>query len=499
MSNDSADNSPEVPPPAIRRQHASEWITNGNLVSAAWRLAVPMTLGALLSDTLAIVDMFFVGRLGATAIAAVTTSGVVLHVIYTLQVGLTTGCTALVAHAVGADKGREAQHATGQTLLMGFLLAGIVAAFGIPFADDLLGLLGADADVVAAGVPYLRISAAGAIGMLTAFSLSSALRGAGDAMTPLKVMFVANGLNIVLDPILIFGWFGMPALGVAGSALASVVSAFIACCILAWAFLAGHSAHLRLHLSDLVPRPRLMWWLLKIGIYASGQMLMRNLSAIAVIRIVAGFGRVYLAAYGVGIRLWFSVLMPGIGFGNAAATLVGQNLGAQKPARAAQAAWVTAGMWAAISTVVGVVFFVFAEPAVRIFNDHPEVVAQGSSFLRWVSFTFAFTAVSVVLGRAMNGAGDTFWPMVATALSMLGVRIPLAWALARAWDSATGVWVAMAVSNAIQGVLFTAVFLWGRWKTIGSGLAQVAANAHGRADAALPLTPRAKDENETEA
>jgi len=199
-------------------------------------------------------------------------------------------------------------------------------------------------------------------------------------------------------------------------------------------------------------------------------MLMINLSGLVVVRVIAMFGEVALAAYGIGMRLWFAVLTGGIGVGNAAATLVGQNIGAGKMGRAARAAWVTAGLWAAISAAIGLVFFAFAANLISIFNSHPGVVATGTGFLRWLSITLAFTALSAVLGRAMNGAGDTFWPMVISAAAMFALRIPLAYGLARSWDSAAGVWAALAVSNVVQGLLFASAFLWGRWKTVGQRL-----------------------------
>jgi putative MATE family efflux protein len=470
-------NSQNPPHPARASRQGVEWITNGNLLAASWRLALPMTLAAVLADTLALTDMFFVGKLGHSAMGAVATCGVLLQTVYTFQIGITVGCTALVAQAVGAGRPKDAERATAQTLLMGAALAGIVAAVGIPLAGSLLEALGAEQDIVAQGAPYLRISAAGAIALLTNFALASALRGAGDAITPLKVMLVTNALNIGLDPVLIYGWLGAPRLGVAGSALATIISAFVGCAWLAWVFFSGRHMQFHLRPSDLRPAPALMWRLIKMGTYGAGQMLIRNISALSLVSIVARFGSVYLAAYGVGIRLFFAVLTPGMGFGNAAATMVGQNLGAGKPERAARATWISTGIWTGISTLIGIVFIVFARQIVSFFNDTPEVVSVGSECIIWLAATFAFTAASVVIGRAMNGAGDMFWPMMATAVSMLGMRIPLAMWLARAMGDVRGVWIAMTVSNVAQGVFFAALFLWGRWKVIGCRL--VAEHARG--------------------
>jgi len=451
------------------------WITEGGLVRATWRLALPMTVGVLFQDLLSIVDMVFVGSLGANAIAGVAVGGVLLGIVNMLAIGITTGCMALVAQAVGARDRAAAEQVAGQSLLMGAALSVVVAAAGVPLAGHLLRGLGASPDVVAEGKPYLQIMAGGSFAMILSFTFASAVRGAGDAVTPLKIMAVANVVNIELDPILIYGMYGMPRLEVAGSAVASVIATVVALCMLAWVFFAGRHEHFHLRPAHLRVRWRSLWRIFKIGVFGSGQMLIRNVSAIALVRIVALFGPVALAGYGIGMRLWFAVLMPGLGFGTAAATLVGQNIGARKPARAARAAWVAVAMWAAVAGLVGLGYFAFAERLIALFNQQPGVVETGAGFLRWVAFTFAFTALSAVLGRAMSGAGDTFWPMVITGVAMLAVRIPLCYGLARAWHSAAGVWAGMAASNVVQALLFVAAFVWGHWKMVGSRLVESAA------------------------
>lgn len=455
---------------SVRAPIDRSWITEGSVIRAAWRLSVPMTLGMVFQDLFSLVDMVFVGCLGRDAIAGVAVSGVLLGVIHMLAIGITTGCVALVAQAVGAKNRAAAERAAAQSLLMAGVLSVIVAALGVPLAGPLLRALGAKPEVVAQGRPYFQIAAGCSFAMILSFTFASAVRGAGDAVTPLKIMAVANVINIELDPIFIFGMYGMPRLGVAGSAVASVIGTFVALCMLAWVFFAGGHQHFHLRLGHLRPEAATTWRILRIGVFGSGQMLIRNVSAIALVRIVALFGSAALAAYGVGMRIWFAVLMPGLGFGTAAATLVGQSIGAGKPDRASRAAWTIVGMWATVSGLLGIVFIVLAEPLIRAFNTEPGVVAAGAGFLRWTSATFAFTALSAVLGRAMTGAGDTFWPMIITGVAMLAFRIPLAYGLATAGKSATGVWASMAVSNVVQGLLFAGAFLWGRWRVVGGKL-----------------------------
>jgi len=448
------------------------WITDGNLVNSAWRLSLPMMGGALLDDLFTIVDMFFVGKLGLSALAAVAVAGTIIGVLVMLAVGVTTGCTALVAQAIGGGDRRRAEVVAGQSLALAIglsLLAGGVSVFSRP----LLAAFGAAPDVVAQGTEYLQVALGGSFAILLTVTFSAALRGAGDAVTPLKIMGVGNLMNIVLDPILIFGWLGVPALGVAGSAWATVISRAFSAALLAWLFFVNGHKHFSLRAGDLRPRARTIWRMSKIGVFSSGQMLMRNLSAIVLIRIVAVFGTVVLAAYGIGIRLRMAVMMPGMGFGNAAATLVGQNVGALKPRRAEQAGWIVTGMYGLIALLMSVIFCAFARPVIAVFNADSQVVAAGASFLWWFSPTFVFVAFSIVLGRAMNGAGDTFWPMMITAVSMLALRIPLAWGLSIVW-SESGIWAAIAVSNVVQGLLFATAFWWGRWKRIGQRHLQAA-------------------------
>ncbi len=459
------DEEPPIRDAPTKGANPNSWITDGHLIKAAWRLSLPMMGAALLGDLFTIVDMFFVGKLGPPAIAAVAVAGTVMGVVYMLAVGVTTGCTALVAQAIGGGDRRRAEVVAGQSLAMAVavsLLAGGASVFSRP----VFLAFGAEPAVVAQGTSYLQVSLGGSFTILLAVTFASALRGAGDAVTPLKIMGLGNLINIALDPILIFGWLGVPAMGVAGSAWATVTARAFSAAMLARVFFLNGHEHFSLHVRDLRPRARIIWRMFKIGVFSSGQMLMRNLSAIILIRIVAMFGTVALAAYGIGIRLRMAVMMPGMGFGNAAATLIGQNIGARKLGRAERAGWLVTGMYGLVALVMTAVFCTFAEPLIAFFNADSQVVATGASFLRWFSATFAFVAFSIVLGRAMNGAGDTFWPMAITAVSMLALRIPLAWGLSVIWRE-TGVWAALAASNVAQGLLFAAAFHWGRWKRIG--------------------------------
>jgi len=463
-----ADNStPDEGPVVCEVLQPSSWITEGSLLKAIFRLSLPMMGAALLQGLFGLVDMLFVGMLGPVAVAAVGVSGRLLGILHMIAVGITTGCTALVAQAVGAGDRRRAQTVLGQTLLLAIVASAAFAVLGVTFAKPLLRALKAQEDVVAAGTPYLQVVTAGSLVMFLPFVFGAALRGAGDAVTPLKVIAVANLVNVGLDPILIFGLLGMPRLGVVGSAWATVIARTLAAVMLAWVFFV--KGHEQFHLRLQVPRPRarVMLQVLKIAVFGSGRMLIITFSGLVLVRIVAPFGVAALAAYTIAMRLWMMATMPARGFGNGAATVVGQSLGAGRPWRAERAGWVGAGIYALIAVPLSVMLFVLAESIVAVFNADPEVVAAGGNLLRLLAVTFVFTAFAMVLGRSMSGAGDTFWPMVLTGLSMLILRIPLAHALAQAWGSATGVWVGLAVSNAVHGLLFIGAFRWGHWKLVG--------------------------------
>jgi len=407
------------------------------------------------------------GAAGEAAISAVGIAGAIVGVLWTLCIGITTGSAALVAQAVGAGNRARAEKVAGQGLMMALVLSVGVAALTVPLAGYCVRALGAPPKAAVDAARYLRICMAGSFAMLLNASFSAALRGAGDTMTPLKITAVGFVVNIILDPILIFGLWGMPVMGVAGSATATVIARTLTTGLMAAVFFRGRHAHFHLHLRDMKPDGRTIRTMLRIGVFGSGQALIRNFSGLALIGITAAFGEVALAAYTVGMRLRMALMMPGMGFGVAASTLVGQNLGAHNPERAERAGWLVAGMYAACAIVISIVFWVFAEPVIRVFNDSPDVVSTGASFLRWFSTCFCFMAFSMVLGRAMHGAGDTLWPMLLTGFSLLVLRIPLAYLLVWRWQSVDGVWAGLTISIIIEGLLAITVFRWGRWKIIG--------------------------------
>lgn len=439
-------------------------ITRGPLLRALAVLSAPMLVSALLQNLQSVINLFWVGRLGPGAVAAVAMGGTILMVLFPMLMGMSLGTVALVARAMGAERPEEASAAAGQSLFLALVTGIIFGLIGWVFTPHLFALLGAAPDVLPAGYAYLRISLLGSLTSFVLFTGNAALQGAGDTLTPMLVMAVANLLNVVLDPLLIFGLGPLPPLGVSGAALATVLAQAVAAAIAVRMLLSGRvSIHVRLR--QLLPELGLSWRILRIGIPGSGQMLSRSLMSLVLMRVVAGAGTLAVAAYGTGMRFHMITLMPAFALGGAAATMVGQNLGAGNPGRARRAAWVAAGVDMGLMLVAAAFFALFAGPLIRVFNRDPGVIAIGAEYLRTVSPFYVFAALAIVLGRALNGAGDSMAPMILTVLSLWGLQMPLALHFSATWASRTqGIWWAIVAATILHGVLTAAWFETGRWK-----------------------------------
>lgn len=439
-------------------------ITEGSLVRALLSLTMPMLVGAVLQNVQSLIDLFWVGRLGHVAVASVAMSATILMLLYPMLMGLSTGTVALVSRAIGAGRFDEASAASAQSLFLSLVLGGLSAVAGWFAAGPLFRLLGAEPDVAKDGIVYLRILLAGSFTVYVLFIGNAALQGAGDAHTPMYVMGVANLLNIVLDPLLIFGIGPFPRMGVAGAAMATVISQALAASMALRVLLRGHS-NVHARLAYWKPDPGMAWRILKIGIPGSGQMLSRSLMSLVLMGIVATSGTAAVAAYGTGLRFHYIILMPAFAFGGAAATMMGQNLGAGKIARARRGVWIAAWMDVGIMVVSGIVLMLFAPALISFFNREPEVVKIGAQYLRIVSVFYVFAAIGIVLGRGLNGAGDTVGPMVITIASLWGLQVPLAaWLSRTIVPSTDGVWWAISAAFVAQALMMVAWFEFGRWK-----------------------------------
>lgn len=435
-------------------------LTEGGLVRNIWHLALPLMVTSALQDLFNIVDMIFVGRLGPAAIAAVSVSGILMGVVRMLAIGISTGTVALVSRFVGRKDPQAAHSVVFHSVVLSLMGSVLVGVSGYLFAEPLLVALGAGPEVVPPGVAYLRIMCVGGFTVFFSMTLSASLRGYGDALTPMVALGVASVLNILLDPLLIFGLGPFPRLEAAGSAVATVIARGVATAMLLYSLLRAG----RLRLGGARLEAHTMGRVVRIGLFSALRMMSMNVSRIVLVRVVAVFGTMALAAFGIGMRLRLFVIMPGMGFGDAAMVLVGQNLGAGKPARAARSSWITVAFFASLLALIGALFLAFPRAVVGIFNTHPEVLAEGSRFLRIFVLCFLFIDLGVVLGRALEGSGDTVFPMLITGFSLVIVGLSSAWWFARLWGT-TGIWVSIALSEAMQGLLMAAWFLAGRWKT----------------------------------
>lgn len=440
-------------------------LTQGNLLRGLFKLAGPMFVSAVLQNVQSLIDLFWVGRLGSNSVAALAMSGTVLMLLFPIVIGMSTGTVAFVSRRVGAGRHDEASDAAGQSLVLAFLLGLTAGVTGWIFARDLCRLLGASAEVVRLGSAYLQILFLGSFTVFLLFIGNSILQGAGNTVVPMCAMILANVLNMILDPIFIFGLYGIPRMEVRGAALATVLSQVVAAGTVL-VFLWSGVANIRVRTSQWRLKPALAWKILRIGIPSSGQMLSRSLMALVLMRIVAMCGTAAIAAYGIGLRFHMIMLMPAFALGNATATMVGQNLGAHKRDRAYMAAWLAAGIAIAITAATALMMVSFVPVFIRIFDSSPDVITTGTNYIRTVSLFYVFVALAIVLGRALQGSGDTMSPMICTVICLWGLQVPLAVMLSRYFEPATrGIWWAIAIAVTVHGLMVTGWFQTGRWKT----------------------------------
>jgi putative MATE family efflux protein len=447
---------------AIRGSHQD--YTTGNLNRAILLLAIPMVLEMVLESLFAVVDVFFVGRLGADAVATVGLTESLLSLIFAVAIGLSMSITAMVARRIGEKDPEDASIAGVQAVILGLTVS---LAVGIPsfiFAPRLLQLMGASPDIVATGSGYARIALGGSGAILMLFLNNAIFRGAGDAAIAMRLLWISNIINLILDPCLIFGLGPFPRLGVTGAALATFTGRSIG--VLYQFYRLGRGTerlpslarHLRVNL-------KVLWRLVRVSVTGILQFAIAHTSWIGVVRIVSTFGAAALAGYTIAIRIVVFVILPSWGLSNAAATLVGQNLGAGKPDRAETSVWRTGFYNMLFLGGVGVILIMFAEPAVRLFTHDPEVIPLAASCLRILSYGNIGYAYGMVMLQAFNGAGDTITPTWVNLFGFWFLEIPLAYWLAIPMNlRSKGVFFSIVIAEgsiALAGIL---LFRRGRWK-----------------------------------
>ncbi len=447
---------------AVRGSHQD--YTSVSLNRAILLLAVPMVLEMVLESLFAVVDVAFVGRLGADAVATVGLTESMLSLVFAVGMGLSLSTTAMVARRIGEKDPEGAAVAAVQAIFLGLIVS---LAIGLPcfiFAPNLLRLMGATPQIVSAGSGYTRICLGGSFAVLLLFLNNAIFRGAGDAAIAMRLLWVSNIINLILDPCLIFGLGPFPKMGVTGAALATFTGRSIGVAYQFYRLLKG-TERIRILALQIRLRFDVLWRLVRVSLTGILQFAIAHTSWIGLVRIVSMFGAAAVAGYTIAIRIVIFVILPSWGLSNAAATLVGQNLGAGKPDRAEKAVWRT-GLYNMIFLGgVGIVFVLFAEPIVHLFINDPAVVPLGATCLRIISYGNIGYAYGMVMLQAFNGAGDTITPTIVNFFGFWMLEIPLAYWLAipLRMQSNGAFWAIVIAECAIAGTS-AILFKRGKWK-----------------------------------
>ena len=435
------------------------------LRKAVFLLAVPMVLELVLESTFAVVDIFFVGKLGSSAVATVGLTETYLFLLYSIAMGLAMAVTAVVARRVGEGNREEASITAVQAIWIALLASVPFSVAGIVFAQDLLRLMGADAWTLEHGYRYMQWMLGGNAVILLLFVINAIYRGAGDAAIAMRVLWVANGLNIVLDPILIFGLGPIPAMGIEGAAIATNIGRGAGVLMQLWILFRG-GKHIRVAASQLALQWAVLWNIVRTSLGGIGQMIVAMTAWIFLMRILASIGSEAVAGATIAIRVMMFTMMPAWGMSNAAATLVGQNLGAQQPGRAEAAVWRIGWYNMAYLILIAVLFFLFPRELVGVFSADAQVIDVGAEWLRILSYSLFVYGWWMVTVQAFNGAGDTVTPTWINVVFFWMIQIPLAWLLALHMQLGhTGVFWAVFVSETSVGLFTLWLFSRGRWKT----------------------------------
>ena len=440
--------------------------TKIDLKKAIFLLAVPMILELVMESTFAVVDIYFVGKLGSSAVATVGLTETYLFILYSIAMGLAMAVTAIIARRIGEKNKEEAGKSAVQAIFLSIIISLPFAIAGIFFAKDLLTLMGADQWAIENGYGYTQwmLGANGIIILL--FVINAIFRGAGDAAIAMRVLWIANGLNIVLDPLFIFGWGPIPAMGIEGAAIATTTGRGIAVAIQLWTLFKG-GKHIRVLTAQITWDAKVIMNIIKTSLGGVGQMIVAMTSWIFLMRILADVGSEAVAGATIALRVMLFTLMPAWGLSNAAATLVGQNLGAGNPERAESSVW-KIGFYNMIFLVgVSFVYFLFNEQLMGIFTADQRVIEIGGEWLLILSYSYFVYGWWMVSVQAFNGSGDTQTPTKINLVFFWLIQIPLAYLLALELNWAhSGVFWAVFFSETAVGLFTLWLFKRGKWKTV---------------------------------
>ena len=438
--------------------------TEGKLSRAILLLSIPMVLEMIMESIFAIVDIWFVSKLGPDAIATVGITESMITIVYSISVGLSMATTSLVSRRIGEKNPDMAARSAMQSIIAGLLASFLIAVPGIIYAPQLLALMGANEVIVNEMSGYTRIMFGGNIAIMLLFIINAVFRSSGDAAISMRVLWIANLINIVLDPCLIFGLGPFPELGIEGAAIATTTGRCIAVVYQLYILFKG-SRRVRILRKHLRINLKLIMKILRISVGGIGQNLIATSSWILLVRIIAEFGSAAVAGYTIAIRIILFALLPSWGISNASATLVGQNLGANKPDRAERSAWVTGGVNVVLLSVFGLIMILFPGVFIRFFTDDAEVIRTGITGLRIVSAGFMAYGMGMVMVNSFNGAGDTATPTWINIIAFWMIEIPLAYTLGiSAGMEEKGVFIAIVIAETIMTLLAIVIFRRGKWK-----------------------------------
>ncbi len=442
----------------------NEDLTATSIKRAILLLSVPMVLEMVMESLFAVVDVFFVSQISTNAVATVGLTESIITIVYALGIGLSMAATAMVARRIGEKKAEEASNTAVQAIFITLIISVVLGISGYIFGEEILMLMGGSSELIAEGKWYTKImyGSSGIIMML--FLINGIFRGAGNAAIAMRALWISNILNMVLDPIFIFGWGPIPEMGVMGAAVATTIGRSVG---VAYQItqLINNKGVIKIYLKYLKPNWQIIKRMIGIASGGVGQFLIESASWIFLIRIISQFGSEALAGYTIALRIIIFTILPSFGISNAAATLVGQNLGAKQPERAEQSVWLAARYNAIFLFSVSIIFYIFTYEIVGLFTDVEAVKAEAIKAIRFICFGYLFFAFGMVVSHAFNGAGDTRTPSIINFVCFWLIQIPLSYVLANTLGFGTsGVYIAIVTSFSLLAVISIIWFKRGNWK-----------------------------------
>ncbi|MGB5236880.1 MAG: MATE family efflux transporter [Flavobacteriaceae bacterium] len=440
--------------------------TSGSIRRAIFMLSIPMILEMMMESIFAIVDIAYVSQVSVNAVATIGLTESVITLVYAIAIGLSMAATAVVARRIGEKDVQGAREAAVQAILLGIVVALIIGIIGLLYAREILGLMGGEPDLIEEGHGYTQLLIGGNIVIVLLFLINAIFRGAGDASVAMWTLVLSNGLNIILDPIFIFGWGPIPEFGVTGAAIATNIGRGTAVLFQLGILFFGWSK-IRLTLADIVVRSKVMINLVNVSLGGIAQFLIGTSSWVFLMRIMSEFGSEVLAGYTIAIRVMMFTFMPAWGMSNAAATLVGQNLGAKQPERAERSVWITGKYNAIFMLSVSLVYLIFAPQIIGLFTQETTVVENGALCLQVVAAGYLFYAYGMVISQAFNGAGDTRTPTKINLIAFWVFQLPFAYIASMILDlGALGVFMAITLAEVMLSVIAIIWFRKGYWKKV---------------------------------